>query len=148
MDILEPLNLSYRDTHDIGLDLRRRIRELRENLPLLTPNDSVKEQLIVNTLFAAALDKPRLTGVAKAYLQLTILKRKKMDPFTASCVKQFLDQAQPRTHVGILLKITKHIIEAAPKKRKLLSHLSEEQLRQIIVREAIEAKKRYTTTSA
>ena len=137
MNILEPLNLSYRDTHDLGTDLRRRIKEWRANNFLLTPNSLVKEQLIAQTLLAAALDKPRLTGVGKAYLQLITLKRRKMDPFTASCVNAFFNQAPPKTHVAVLLNAAKAILETAAKKRKRLNHLSEEEQRELIVKEAI-----------
>jgi len=139
MNILEPLNLSYRDTHDIGLDLRRRIRAWRESNPLLTPNNTLKEQLIMQTLLAASLDKPRLTGVARSYMHLITLKHKKMDAFTESCLREFLQKAPPKAQIAELVRAAKTLVEKAPQKRRDLKHLSEEELRQIIIQDALKA---------
>jgi hypothetical protein len=139
MNILEPLNLSYRDTHDIGLDLRRRIRAWRESNPLLTPNNTLKEQLIMQTLLAASLDKPRLTGVARSYMQLITLKHKKMDAFTESCLREFLQKAPPKAQIAELIIVAKALVEKAPQKRRDLKHLSEEELRQMIIQDALKA---------
>lgn len=89
MDVVAPLGLDYRTTHDLGKELRHNVAEWREENPFVKVGIEVRSQLVAKTLLKAAIDIPRLTLLAKHYLSIVKLRRR-TSPSNAKILDEFM----------------------------------------------------------